>query len=103
MSWYLYIHPVIHCLIHIPALYSAFSCNDPMINGKPEMVGSTHSCRKGMLFALKLDLDESVLSCYCDGVLTAKLKGLPKDVELFPAAYLGGHPDPMVFTTCFKE
>ena len=75
-----------------------------MINGKPYLVGGgSSSCCKGMVFSLKLDLNKSVLSCYCDGVLSARLKGIPKDIELFPAAYLGGHPNPMVFTTKFEE
>ena len=75
-----------------------------MINGTPKVIdGGSSRCQKGMIFKLELDLDECVLTAYCDGVLSAKLEGLPKNVELFPAAYLGGHPDPMIFTTTFKE
>ena len=73
-----------------------------MINGKPKLVGKIRSCRKGLIYALKLDLNNSILSCYCNGDLSATLDCIPKNVKLYPAAYLGGHPNPMIFTTTFK-
>ena len=80
----------------------AFYCDDIMINGTPKWIkGTPSSLNKGMEFKVTVDIDKGIISCYCNGTLCATLDGLPKNVELFPACYLGGHQSPMIFTTTF--
>lgn len=79
--------------------------DDPIINGSPKMDAGheVRSCKTGMDFKLSLDIEKGQLSCYCNGILSATLDGLPNDVELYPACYLGGHKEAMVFTTTFED
>ena len=82
---------------------NCLNSNDAIINGIPKSVSGPSSCQAGMEFKMSVDIEKGLLSCYCNGKLSATLDGLPKDVELYPACYLGGHKKPMIFTTTFEE